>query len=162
MTLILRVALLTLVYALTLASFHPLDLALGALLSAASLVFLRRFLGDERDPPPELGRRAARFPALAAAVSGEIARGTWEVARAVLGPSPPTAADIVCVPIDERTANGVAISALAATMSPGEVLVDVDWERRVMLFHVLDATDPDAVRARHRRFYDRYQRRVFP
>ncbi len=31
-----------------------------------------------------------------------------------------------------------------------------------MLMHVLDATDPDAVRARHDEFYDRYQRAVFP
>jgi len=66
------------------------------------------------------------------------------------------------VPIGERTTSGVAVSALTTTMSPGEVLVDIDWERGVMLIHVLDARDPDAVRARHLRFYERYQRRVFP
>ena len=31
-----------------------------------------------------------------------------------------------------------------------------------MLFHVIDASDPDAVRAQLDRFYQRYQRRVFP
>jgi hypothetical protein len=31
-----------------------------------------------------------------------------------------------------------------------------------MLFHVLDASDPDAVRRRYEDFYRRYQRSVFP
>jgi multisubunit Na+/H+ antiporter MnhE subunit len=31
-----------------------------------------------------------------------------------------------------------------------------------MLVHVLDASDPDAVRRHHDRFYERYQRMVFP
>jgi multisubunit Na+/H+ antiporter MnhE subunit len=31
-----------------------------------------------------------------------------------------------------------------------------------MLFHVIDASDPDAVRDHLDRFYQRYQRRVFP
>lgn len=162
MSFALRVALLTLVYALTLASFHPFDLILGALLSAASLLALRRFLTLGRGSAGELGRRAVRFPAFAAVVAGGVARGTWEVALAVLGVRPPTRADVVDVPIGERTSTGVAVSALAVTLSPGEVLVDVDWERRVMLIHVLDASDPDAVRARLERFYDRYQRGVFP
>jgi multicomponent K+:H+ antiporter subunit E/multicomponent Na+:H+ antiporter subunit E len=42
------------------------------------------------------------------------------------------------------------------------VLVDVDWVRRDLVVHVIDASDPDGVRQRLQRFYDRYQRRVFP
>jgi multisubunit Na+/H+ antiporter MnhE subunit len=41
-------------------------------------------------------------------------------------------------------------------------MLDVDSERRAMLFHVIDASDPDAVRAHIDGFYHRYQRRVFP
>jgi len=67
---------------------------------------------------------------------------------------------IVAVPVGERTPRGVAVSALCATLSPGEVLVDVDEER--VLYHVINASDPDAIRERHERFYRRYQRRVFP
>jgi multicomponent K+:H+ antiporter subunit E/multicomponent Na+:H+ antiporter subunit E len=69
---------------------------------------------------------------------------------------------LVRIPIGERSERGVAVSALATTLSPGTVLVDVDWERRDLLLHVIDASDPDAVRARLQRFYDRFQRRVFP
>jgi multisubunit Na+/H+ antiporter MnhE subunit len=56
----------------------------------------------------------------------------------------------------------LAATALALTLSPGEVLVDIDRSRGVMLVHVIDAHDPDAVRARHDHFYRRYQRGVFP
>ena len=69
---------------------------------------------------------------------------------------------IVAVPIAERSPLGVAVSGLATTLSPGAFLVDVDWEQRVMLIHVLDASDPDEVRADHQRFYRRWQRHVFP
>ena len=42
------------------------------------------------------------------------------------------------------------------------LLVEVDPARQAMLFHVIDASDPDAVRDQLDRFYQRYQRRVFP
>jgi multisubunit Na+/H+ antiporter MnhE subunit len=51
---------------------------------------------------------------------------------------------------------------LVSALSPGTFLVDVDEEDRTMLVHVLDASDPDAVRAEFEAFYRRYQRRVFP
>jgi multisubunit Na+/H+ antiporter MnhE subunit len=41
-------------------------------------------------------------------------------------------------------------------------LVEVDPARQAMLFHVIDASDPDAVRDQLDRFCQRYQRRVFP
>ena len=69
---------------------------------------------------------------------------------------------IVALPIGGRTETGVAVSALVATLSPGEVLVDVDRARGVMLVHVMDAADPEEVRRRHEEFYRRYQQRVFP
>jgi Na+/H+ ion antiporter subunit len=61
-----------------------------------------------------------------------------------------------------RTAPPQAITGLLAGLSPGSMLVEVDPERQAMLFHVIDAHDPDAVRDHLDRFYQRYQRRVFP
>jgi len=151
------------VYALTLASADPLDLLAGAVVAAALLAALRRFLFRGRPLAwASVLRRIASFPAFAVAVAWEVARGTWLVALVVAGRRPLARPGIVCVPIGERTRGGVAATALAVTLSPGEVFVDVDWERRVMLFHVLDAADPDAVRRHHAAFYERRQRAVFP
>ena len=154
---------LTAVYALTLASVQPLDLVAGAALAGALLVGLRRFLFAGRPLRSQaVGRRLVAFPRLAAAVMGEIVRGTWQVALVVVGRRPLHSPGIVCIPIGERTPSGVAASALMLTLAPGEFLVDVDWEGGSMLVHVLDASDPDAVRRHHDRFYERYQRMVFP
>jgi multisubunit Na+/H+ antiporter MnhE subunit len=107
-------------------------------------------------------RRLIAFPLFALAVVRDIVVGTWQVAVVVLGLRPLRHPGIVAVPIGERSRLGVAVSALATTLSPGSFLVDVDWQERVMLIHVLDATDPDAIRDGLARFYRRYQRHVFP
>lgn len=155
--------LLVAVYGLTLASADPLDLLAGGVLAAVLLIALRRFLFPaEPLAHPTLATRLINFPRFALAVAWEVARGTWLVARVVTGVRPLARPGIVCVPVGKRTRGGVVATALAVTLSPGEVFVDVDWGRQVMLLHVLDASDPDRVRRHHAAFYDRHQRAVFP
>jgi multisubunit Na+/H+ antiporter MnhE subunit len=152
-----------LVYAFTLASFDALDLLLGALVAAGLLTMLRTFLfGGRPTPIARLGRRAAAAPRFAWAVVRDMTIGTWNVAAVVLGARPLDRPGIVVVPFGERSPNGVVVTAFVATLSPGEFLVDIDWSRRRLLFHVLDARSPDAVRARFSDFYDRYQRAIAP
>jgi multicomponent Na+:H+ antiporter subunit E len=150
-------------YCLTLASADPVDLATGAVVGGtlAALLGRRLRLGPGGTAPP-LPTRVLWFGPFAAAVVADVLQGTWDVALRVLHLRPLERPGVVRVPIGARSERGVAVSALATTLSPGSVLVDVDWERRDLLVHVIDASDPDAVRARLARFYDRYQRRVFP
>lgn len=162
MTWLLRIALLTAVYALMLASAHPLDLATGALLSIAVTLALDRRRRDERPNAPSLASRLAASPLFVAGLVSDVACGTWDVALRVLHLRALDRPGIVTIPIGDRSRTGVAVSALASTLSPGSVLVDIDWARGQMLMHVVDASDPDAVRAHHLHFYERYQRRVFP
>jgi multisubunit Na+/H+ antiporter MnhE subunit len=159
---LLWVALLAGVYLLTLGSAHPLDLAFGVVVAAALSVGLRGRLQRPRGEGPPLAARLAATPPLLAAVAAEIARGTWDVALRVLHLRPVEHPGIVLVPIGERSELGVAVTGLLIGLSPGSLLLDVDTERQAMLFHVIDASDPDAVRAHLDRFYQRYQRRVFP
>lgn len=160
--LVLPLVLLTLVYALVLGSFYPADLALGAVLSGVLLFVLRGFvLPGEPAPSGVFGRVAGFFP-FAGAVARGVAVGTWEVTLLTLHLRPLGRSGIVAVPIGGRTETGLAVSALVATLSPGEVLVDVDRERGVMLVHVVDAADPEGIRRRHEDFYRRYQQKVFP
>lgn len=159
---VLPLVLLVLVYALALGSFYPADLALGAVLSGTLLFALRRFvLPGEPATTGVFGRVLAFFP-FAAAVGWEVVVGTWEVTLITLHLRPLGRSGIIAIPIGGRTETGVAVSALVATLSPGEVLVDVDRERGVMLIHVIDASDPESVRTHHEEFYRRYQRKVFP
>ena len=156
-------AALGVLYALTLASRDPIDLAAGVVIGAVVLALLGRRMRERRDASPlGLARRAVWFVPFAGAVGAGVLQGTWDVTLRVLRVRPLHAPGIVRVPIGERTERGVAISSLATTLSPGSVLIDVDRERGDLLLHVIDASDPDAVRDDMQRFYDRYQRRVFP
>lgn len=150
-------------YLLALASLEPLDVAAGAVVGVVAVVPFRRFLfAPEARGGPGLARRLAGFGPLLVVALRDITVGTWKVALVVLHLRPLSSPGIVAIPIGERTQLGVAVSAFLVTLSPGEFLVDVDRERGVMLLHVLDASDPDAVRRRQQRFYDRWQRTVFP
>ena len=162
---VLWVAVLAAVYLLALGSIHPLDVAFGVVLAAVLSFGLRGRLqrvGGQQGPGPPLAARLAAAPLLLAALLAEIARGTVDVALRVLHLRPVEQPGIVLVPIGERSELGVAVTGLLVGLSPGSLLLDVDAERRAMLFHVIDARDPDAVRAQIDGFYHRYQRRVFP
>lgn len=159
---LLSILLLTLIYALVLASFAPLDLAFGAALSGALLLLARRSILSSLAPLPGLLKRLLAFGPFLAAVFKDAAVGTLHVTSIVLHLRQLESPGIVAVPIGDRTRVGVAVAALVTTISPGEFLVDVDWRRRVMLIHSIDAADPEKVRRSHEDFYQRYQRRVFP
>jgi len=162
MSLALRLGSLTLIYALALASFAPLDLATGVVLSAVCLFVLRELHGADEAPAGEVARRAAFFPVLLAAVAGEVARGTWTMSLIVLGLRPLRRPGLVEVPMQSRSESGTAAAAVLTTLAPGDVVVDVDAEREIMLIHTVDASDPDAVRERLRLLRERYGQRVFP
>lgn len=154
---------LGLLYCLTLASADPVDFATGTLLGAVLLLALgRRLRSPARTGPAQSLHRAAWFPVFACAVVADVLAGTWDVALRVLHLRSVDRPGLVRVPFGPRTDRGVAVSALATTLSPGSVVVEIDEERREFLLHVIDASDADAVRAQLQRFYDRYQRRVFP
>jgi multisubunit Na+/H+ antiporter MnhE subunit len=153
----------TVVYLMTLASINRWDVLLGALLGTGLLFSFRHFLfSGESLPPPTLLRRMVMFIPYAGVVVADIIAGTWQVALVVLHIRPLSHPGIVAVPIGERSSLGVAVTGMASTLSPGSFLVDVEWEQGVMLFHVLDASDADAVRQGYQRLYERFQRHVFP
>jgi multisubunit Na+/H+ antiporter MnhE subunit len=160
---LLALGMLVLVYALALASFHPWDLVIGAAVAGALLRPASRFVFGERvGPIARLPGRLVAFAPFAVAVVWDILKGTWQVALVVLHLRPLAHPGLVALPIGDRTPLGVAVSTLAMTLSPGSVLIDVDWERRLILMHFLDASNPDKIRADQQRFYRRYQRHVFP
>ena len=161
--LIIPTILLTLVYALVLASFDPWDLGIGAALAITLLAVLRRAGREEpRARATNSLRRLFAFFPFAGAFAWDILISTWRVSAFVVRPSPAERPGIVTMPIGERTPLGVAVSALVICVAPGSTVLAIDWRQRTMLLHVLDARDPDAVRAQQQGFYERYQRHVFP
>ena len=158
---VLCVLLLTGVYAMVLASFHPLDLIFGVIVSGTLIYAFRPFVFDgQPDPLPGLARRCAALFLFVGVVAWDVVKGTWEVGLVTLHLRPLKQPGIIKVPVAERTPTGVAVSALVTTLSPGAFLVEANDE--FMLVHLIDASDPDAFRKEREDLYQRYQKKVFP
>ncbi len=131
-----------------------------ALLVGAALAY--------RSTPPATGdawaslRKASALPRFLLGVVIEVLRGSAEMTLVVLGARDWRRQGLLEVELGDRTPLGVTVTALVTGLSPGSVVIEVDWQRRVMLVHVIDATDGDAVRRHIQAFYQRYQAPVFP
>lgn len=159
--LLLRVAALTAIYLLVLTSVAPGDVLVGIVVSASLVAAGRRIrpLGPRPDVP--LARRLAGAPALVAGTAVDLVGSTWRTAAWCLRPAR-TAAGLVTVPIPPCTPSSAAAWGIRVGLTPDTVVVELDEERGRMLLHVIDARDPDAVRADQLDSYERRQRRVFP
>lgn len=158
-----RVATLTGIYLLILTSVAPGDILVGLALSALIVaVGWRVDLPERQVRPPGTspGRRLAGVPGLIGGTLLDMGRGAWTVAGYCLGRSP--APGLVTIPIRPDIPSSATAWAVRVGLAPDSVVVAVDDERGELLLHVMDASDPDAVRRVQQRSYQRYQRRVFP
>jgi multisubunit Na+/H+ antiporter MnhE subunit len=160
------VLLLTVVFCLTLASYDPWDMLVGAVLGSIVLAVFHNALPEIQGKParelPSLPSRILRFIPFAGITVWEFLIGSVRVAAIVIGLRKLEHPGIVAVPIGDRSKFGVVVTGITTSLAPGSILLDVDWDRNLMLVHVIDASDPDQIRADMQKLYDRYQRKVFP
>lgn len=156
MSIAVRTVGLAAIYLLVLTSLDPYDIAAGLLLGLVVALALRTRGG--RGPGVALTGGPQAIAAAAAATAREMVVGSWRVARFCLRPGS-AAPGFVEVPRDGRTRSDLALWGLLTGEAPDEVPVEIDEERDVLLVHLVDARDPDAVRARHHRAHERMERR---
>lgn len=80
----------------------------------------------------------------------DLLQSGWQVARLLLDPKLPIRPGIIAIPSGSRSQWGSALSAHAITLTPGELVVEMD-EAGVMYTHCLDATKPEAALAAQRK-----------
>lgn len=157
------IALLTGLYVLVLSSMKPWDWVIGAALASTLWFATRHLLHSASDKTmPPLWYRVCYAPLLAGAVVWEILRDTWRVALLTVGWKPANQPGFIAVPVGERSDLGLTVSCLLHTLTPSTFLMEIDRARKIMIFRVLDGADVEAARRRFERFYQRYQRHVFP
>lgn len=134
-----------------------LALGVGLLL----LLLARAVTEPAEAAAPRPGIQAlAGLPALMVAMAAQIATGTWRMALIVAGVRAP-AGGFVEIPLGGRSRRGAVFTGLAMTLSPGAVLLDIDLDRGVMVFHQV-TREESAFRREVEQFYDQRQRRVVP
>jgi multicomponent Na+:H+ antiporter subunit E len=161
MYVVVLLAALTAVYAMTLASFAWQDLVTGLALASVLLYAFRRFV-----LPPELPRvrlvlrGIIFFPKLVAIVIYEVLKGTWLVVSITSGLRPLSHPGIIKVPLRDHSESGVAIVSFLITLSPGSFVISHDWDERFMLVHYIDISDPDQLRADADRYFRLWEQDV--
>jgi multisubunit Na+/H+ antiporter MnhE subunit len=145
------------IYLLVLTSTKPGDALIGFLLGVVLAVALRPRLAGRTPATPGPKGLLALAPVLFD-TAVEMVRGSWRTARFCLGLG--GRPGFVEIPRADRSRHGVALWGVLTGEAPDEVPVDVDEERDVLIVHLVDASDPDAVRERHRRAYEGAQRKV--
>ena len=150
-----RVVALLAVYLLVLTSLDPGDIAVGTVLSIVIVAASR-----PRARVPAAGWLRWTVAAIGTLLSTgrEVVIGTVRTARFALGGT--ASPDFVEIPRDGRSGRAVALWGVLTGEAPDEYPVDVDEARDVLIVHVLDASDPGAIRARHVRTRERWQGRV--
>jgi multisubunit Na+/H+ antiporter MnhE subunit len=139
------------IYLLVLTSLKPGDIAIALVLGLAIAFGLRPRPGDQS--PGRLHLRPAAVPRVAWDTLAEVVRGSWRVVRFCIRDE--GRSGFVEIPLDGRTDADVALWGLITGEAPDEIVVDVDRERELLVVHLIDASDPNAVRARHRRDLER-------
>ena len=129
------------IYLLVMTSAAPADAAAGFILGLVLAVALRPRTAEDGPARPPF--------ALLGLTALELVRGSWRTARFCLrgGGNP----GYVEIPRAGRSPRAVAWWGVLTGEAPDEVPVDIDSERDVLIVHLVDASDPEAVRERHAR-----------
>ena len=143
------------IYLLVMTSAKPGDAAVGLLLGLALAVALRP---AGRSTPAVRPAALLALGSALAQTAGEMILGSWRTARFCLRRDGDPG--FVEIPRQGRSRSAVALWGVLTGEAPDEVPVDIDDERDVLIVHLVDASDPDAVRERHRRAYERAQRKA--
>lgn len=156
---VLRTCGLAAIYLLVLTSLDPGDVAFGLVLGLVIVLGLRARSVDahEHSPLPVVLRAAV---GLVTGTAREMLIGTWRAARFCLDAA--AKPGFVEIPRGDRSNRGVALWGVLTGEAPDEYPVDVDDERGVLIVHLVDASDPDAVRERHRQAHERTLRHLVP
>ncbi|MGP1675479.1 MAG: Na+/H+ antiporter subunit E, partial [Candidatus Limnocylindrales bacterium] len=137
----------------------PGDVLVGAALGLTIAVALPPHRAD-RSSADRVGpiEWVGAFAGMLIETAREMVVGSWRVVRFCLGAQ--ASPGFVEIPRNGRSRESVALWGVLTGEAPDEVPVDVDEERDVLIVHLVDVGDPDAVRTRHQRAYERWQRRV--
>jgi len=131
------IALLTLAYLAMTSNLEPANVLVGVVLAVGVIRLVR-------PRPPAARPRNGAWSSWAlvrylANLAHDLVVSGLQVARIVLSPELPIRAGIIAIPAETNSDLSVALSAHALTLTPGEIVVEMD-EEHVMYTHCLDAT----------------------
>lgn len=142
------------IFCMMVGNFDWENLVVGSALTAVLMHIFRAQINPKPLPPIGLSFHILVYtPVLLYYLFIDILKGTWQVVSITLGFKPLRRPGIIKYPIPTNSVYGAGPVGYFITLSPGSFLVDIDWEENVLLVHVVDASDPDALRRDAERYY---------
>ena len=150
---------LTLVYLALTANLQVSNIVIGFLLAVGILALLN----SPRTPVAVQHAPAALWAMLryVLVLSYDLIVSGFQVARIVLSRSLPIKPGIIAIPSNSRFELAEALSAHAITLTPGELVVEIDADG-VMYTHVLDASETDKQIAQAQQMRIDLLEKIFP
>ena len=138
------------------------DFSLGDVVLAAALAIVIPQVTSVYWPGNPRIRNAPAVAAYLLVVMKDIVISNIEVARLILFRRGDTLKSrYITVPLDLRSAEGIAVLAGTITLTPGTVSADLSSDGRALLVHCLETTDPDATVAQIKSRYESRLKEIF-
>ena len=113
-------------------------------------------------PLPVRIRRPGVILRLMLTVAADTVHSNLTVIRMLLTPGPPChPANFVHIPLQLRDPNALAVLATITCLTPGTVWAELSLDRSILLLHVLQADDPQAIAAHIKERYERPLMEIF-
>ena len=138
------------------------SLSWGHLLLAVVLAIAIPLLTAGLRPLPVRIRRPGAILRLVLAVMADTVQSNIGVMRLLLSPSAPRyPANFVHVPLQLRDPNALAVLATIVCITPGTAWAELSLDRSMLLLHVLEVDDADAIAAHVKQRYERPLMEIF-
>ena len=99
---------------------------------------------------------------LALTVMGDTVQSNIAVARLLLAPGRRRhPSGFVQIPLELRDANALAVLAVIVSIAPGTAWAELSVDRSMLMLHVLEVDDADAIAAQIKRRYERPLMEIF-
>ncbi|MBB6562574.1 multicomponent K+:H+ antiporter subunit E [Acidovorax soli] len=99
---------------------------------------------------------------LALTVMGDTVQSNIAVARLLLAPGRRRhPSGFVQIPLELRDANALAVLAIIVSIAPGTAWAELSVDRSMLMLHVLEVDDADAIAAQIKRRYERPLMEIF-
>lgn len=137
-------------------------ISLGQFLIGCVLAFAGGLILTTLELPRERVRRPSAVLRLFGLVTVDIIRSNIAVGRIILGLGrQQRTSGFVNIPLDLRNSYGLAVLACIITSTPGTLWVNFDWQKGLLMIHVLDLIDEENWIRTIKGRYERYLLEIF-
>lgn len=138
------------------------DYSAGTLLMGLLLAWLMPLFASRLEREFANLGKLRHLPKLVLLMLWDILRANLTVAREVLGPQSKIKSEFIWVPLDLTNIHGIAFLTSLITLTPGTVSAALSKDRKYLLVHCLNVTDPQAMIDDIKQRYEAPLREVFP